>query len=227
MLGLEAATVPAGSTENAQATVPRATVLGALLAGVATILACTAVLGLLPREVLAQSQAPMADAARSLWGPAAGVTLAVVMAISCFGALNGWILLSAQLPLAAARDGLFPASFTKLDKGGTPVVGVIVSSLLASALVAANYSRSLVQVFTFSILLSTAATLLPYVVSSAAWLVRGTGAVSRTLAALALGYSLYAMFGIGTEALAWGAVLILAGFPLYAWMRRRRVAVSG
>ncbi|UTA55818.1 amino acid permease [Lysobacter soli] len=227
MLGLEAATVPAGSTENAQATVPRATVLGALLAGVATILACTAVLGLLPREVLAQSQAPMADAASSLWGPAAGVTLAVVMAISCFGALNGWILLSAQLPLAAARDGLFPASFTKLDKGGTPVVGVIVSSVLASALVAANYSRSLVQVFTFSILLSTAATLLPYVVSSAAWLVRGTGAVSRTLAALALGYSLYAMFGIGTEALAWGAVLILAGFPLYAWMRRRRVAVSG
>ena len=200
--------------------------LGALLAGVATILACTAVLGLLPREVLAQSQAPMADAARSLWGPAAGVTLAVVMAISCFGALNGWILLSAQLPLAAARDGLFPASFTKLDKGGTPVVGVIVSSVLASALVAANYSRSLVQVFTFSILLSTAATLLPYVVSSAAWLVRGTGAVSRTLAALALGYSLYAMFGIGTEALAWGAVLILAGLPLYAWMRRRRVAVS-
>jgi hypothetical protein len=66
-------------------------------------------------------------------------------------------------------------------------------------------------VFTFSILLSTAATLLPYVVSSAAWLVRGTGAVSRTLAALALVYSLYAMFGIGTEALVWGAVLILAG----------------
>jgi len=30
------------------------------------------------------------------------------------------------------------------------------------------------------------------------------------------------MFGIGTEALAWGAVLIVAGFPLYAWMRRRR-----
>jgi len=96
-----------------------------------------------------------------------------------------------------------------------------VSSLLASALVAANYSRSLVQVFTFSILLSTAATLLPYVVSSAAWMVRGTGAVSRTLAALALAYSLYAMFGIGTEALAWGAVLIVAGLPLYAWMRRR------
>ena len=65
-----------------------------------------------------------------------------------------------------ARDGLFPASFTKLDKGGTPVVGVIVSSVLASALVAANYSRSLVQVFTFSILLSTATLLLSGVIAA-------------------------------------------------------------
>ena len=227
MLGLEAATVPAGSTENASTTVPRATVLGTLLAGVATILACTAVLGLLPAEALKDSQAPMADAARSLWGPAAGVTLAVVMAISCFGALNGWVLLSAQLPLAAARDGMFPKMFTRLDAGGTPVFGVIVSSLLASALVAANYSRSLVQVFTFSILLSTAATLLPYVVSSAAWVMRGTGATSRVVAALALMYSLYAIFGIGIEALAWGSVLILAGLPLHWAMRRKRAAQAG
>lgn len=222
LLGLEAATVPAGSIENAERTVPRATVLGTLLAGIATILACTAVLGLLPREVLAQSQAPMADAARTLWGPAAGVGLAVVMAISCFGALNGWVLLSAQLPMAAARDGMFPAFFNRLDARGTPWVGVLVSGALSSALVAANYSRSLVQVFTFSILLSTAATLLPYVVSSAAWLWRGAGATSRIVAALALAYSLYALFGIGAEALGWGAVLVGAGLPLHAWLRRRR-----
>jgi APA family basic amino acid/polyamine antiporter len=63
---------------------------------------------------------------------------------------------------------------------------------------------------------------LPYVVSSAAWLWRGTGAWSRAIAALALVYSLYAMFGIGTEALAWGAVLILSGLPLHYVMRRRR-----
>lgn len=221
LLGLEAATVPAGSIENAERTVPRATVFGTLLAGIATILACTAVLGLLPADALKDSQAPMADAARSLWGPAAGIALAVAMAVSCFGALNGWVLLSAQLPLAAARDGMFPGFFARLDARGTPVVGVLVSSTLASALVAANYSRSLVQVFTFSILLSTAATLLPYVFSSAAWLWRGTGAGSRAVAALALAYSLYALFGIGGEALAWGAVLVAAGLPLHAFLRRR------
>jgi len=217
-LGLEAATVPAGSIDNAERTVPRATVVGTLIAGVATILACTAVLGLLPAQTLQDSQAPMADAARALWGPAAGVLVAVVAAVSCFGALNGWVLISAQLPLAAARDGLFPRVFARLDRGGTPVVGVLASSALASVLVASNFTGSLVQVFTFAILLSTAATLLPYVVSSAAWLLRGQGR-SRWVAAAALAYSLYALAGTGPAALGWGALLIGAGVPLYYAMR--------
>lgn len=224
LLGLEAATVPAGAIEDPERTVPRATVLGTLIAGIATILACTAVLGVLPAATLANSQAPMADAASALWGPAAGIVLALVMAVSCFGALNGWVLVSAQLPLAAARDGLFPSAFARLGPRGVPTAGVLASSALASALVLSNYSRSLVQVFTFAILLSTAATLVPYVASSAAWLCQGSGRGSRWLAAAALAFSLYALFGIGTEALIWGSVLIGVGVPLYYlrqwWLRR-------
>ena len=219
-LGLEAATVPAGSIRDAERTVPRATVLGTLIAGIATILACTVVLGLLPADVLKDSQAPMADAARLLWGPAAGIGLAAVAAVSCFGALNGWVLVSAQLPLAAARDGCSRRCSPRSMRTARRSSGVLVSSALASVLVVSNYSRSLVQVFTFSILLSTAATLLPYVVSSAAWLWRGAGA-SRLIAAAALAYSLYALAGVGSESLLWGAVLVAAGLPIY-WLVRRR-----
>jgi APA family basic amino acid/polyamine antiporter len=219
-LGLEAATVPAGSIADPERTIPRATLLGTLLAGIATILACTSVLGVLPAAQVQASSAPMADAAHALWGPAAGIAVAVVAAVSCFGALNGWVLLSGQVPLAAARDGLLPQRFTRLDKGGTPVFGVIASGVLASALVLANYSHSLVQLFTFSILLSTAATLLPYVVSSAAWL-RSDSGKGRVVAALALAYSLYALVGTGAKALLWGAVLVLAGLPLYFWRKRQ------
>jgi APA family basic amino acid/polyamine antiporter len=219
-LGLEAATVPAGSIADPERTIPRATLLGTLLAGIATILACTSVLGVLPAAQVQASSAPMADAAHALWGPAAGIAVAVVAAVSCFGALNGWVLLSGQVPLAAARDGLLPQRFTRLDKGGTPVFGVIASGVLASALVLANYSHSLVQLFTFSILLSTAATLLHYVVSSAAWLRSGSGK-GRVVAALALAYSLYALVGTGAKALLWGAVLVLAGLPLYFWRKRQ------
>ena len=219
-LGLEAATIPAGSITDARRTIPRATLIGTLLAGVATILACTAVLGVLPAAQLQESAAPMADAARALWGPGAAIGVAAVAAVSCFGALNGWVLLSAQIPLAAARDGLFPPAFERLNAGGTPAFGVIASSVLASVLVISNYTRSLVQLFTFSILLSTAATLLPYVASSAAWLVCGDR--GRVVALLALLYSLYALVGTGHESLLWGGVLIAAGLPLHVWWHRKK-----
>jgi basic amino acid/polyamine antiporter, APA family len=106
------------------------------------------------------------------------------------------------------------------------VFGVLASSVLASILVLSNFSHTLVQLFTFSILLSTAATLLPYVVSAAAWLRRGDGG-GRVVALLALGYSLYALIGTGRESLLWGAGLLLAGIPVYALGRRhaRRVPV--
>ena len=220
LLGLEAATVPAGAIDRPEKTIPRATVLGTLLAGLVTVFAVSAVLGLLPEAALKDSAAPMADAARALWGPWAGIGIAAVAAISCLGALNGWVLLSAQIPFAAARDGMLPASFTRLDPGGTPVVGIVVSCLLASLLVLSNYSRSLVSLFTFSILLSTASCLLPYLVGSAAWLFRGERK-GRLIALLALAYSAYALFGTGGEPLLWGAVLLLAGLPVYLWMRRK------
>jgi APA family basic amino acid/polyamine antiporter len=221
LCGVEVATVPAGAIEQPERTIPRATMLGTLLAGVVTVLAVTAVMGIMPASALENSSAPMADAARALWGPWAGDGIALVAAISCLGALNGWVLLSAQIPFAAARDGLMPKRFSALDKGGTPAFGLIVSGVLASLLIAANFSRSLVQLFTFSILLSTAAILLPYLVDSAAWVLRGERK-GRLVALFALAYSLYALVGTGAESLLWGAVLLLAGLPVYLWMRRSK-----
>ncbi len=222
MIGLEAATVPAESVDDAPRTVARATVAGTAIAGIATVLACTTVIGLLPAEVLANSGAPMADAAAALWGPTAGLLLAAVMAISCVGALNGWTLLSAQLPMAAARDGVLPRAFARENRRGAPAFGVIISCLLATVLVISNYNRSLVDLFKFSVLLSTAATLLPYLAGSAAWLWRGTGTGSRIAAAGALAFSGYAIVGVGSEALLWGAALIVAGLPIYFWLRCKR-----
>jgi APA family basic amino acid/polyamine antiporter len=220
LLGLESATVPAGAIDRPEQTIPRATVVGTLLAGLVTVFAVSAVLGLLPEAALKDSAAPMADAARMLWGPWAGIGIAAVAAVSCLGALNGWVLLSAQVPFAAARDGMLPARFAKLDAGGTPAFGIVASSLLASLLVFANYSRSLVALFTFSILLSTASCLLPYLVGSAAWL-RRNEARGRIIAIAGLCYSAYALVGTGREALLWGAGLLLAGLPVYFWERRK------
>lgn len=228
-LGFEAATIPAGSIRDAARTVPRATIIGMLVAGIATMLACTAVIGLLPSARLNDSAAPMAEAAAGLWGPIAGIGVGVVATVSCFGALNGWVMLQAQVPMAAARDGLFPAAFAKVNNGGAPWLGLLLSSLLATLLAVANYNASLVKLFTFSILLSTASALLPYAISIAAWLrMNGPAApLRKVVAVLALAYALWALVGTGREALLWGAGLLLAGLPIYLWMKRRPTAAGG
>jgi APA family basic amino acid/polyamine antiporter len=73
--------------------------------------------------------------------------------------------------------------------------------------------------FTFILLIATSAILLPYAASSAARLRSGGKNGGRVVASLALVYSVYALTGAGAEALAWGAVLLLAGVPVYLWMR--------
>ncbi len=220
-LGFEAATIPSASIKDPERTVPRATIIGMLIAGIATMLTCTVVIGLLPSEVLVKSAAPMADAATRLWGASAGLAIGIIATISCFGALNGWVLLQAQVPLAAANDKLFPSIFAKVDKRSTPVAGLLISTTLATIIVLSNYTQSLIQLFAFSILLSTAAALLPYAVSVAAWIKMNQKAQAYKLvvAGLAMFYALWALKGTGNEALLWGAGLLIAGVPVYLWQR--------
>ena len=225
-LGLEASTIASASIRDPEKNVARATVIGTLIAGLLTMLACTVVLGVLPREHIAQSPAPMAEAAAHLFGAPAGTLLAVTAAVASYGALNGWVMLMGELPAQAAQAGLFPRSFGERDARGTPRRMLLIGTVLGSVLIVANYSRSLVKLFEFSILLSTATSLLPYAAASASALVAARGWRSRSItglvvAALALAYSLFALLGTGREALFWGAVLLVAGVPVLHFGRAR------
>lgn len=222
-LGLESATVPAGAVRDAERTVPRATLLGTAIAIAVTIAACSAVLRLVPAQTLANSPAPFAEAVRLLLGDGAGKVVAVVAAVTCLGALNGWVLMLGQLPLAVARDGLFPGVFGQVGADGTPRLGLLIGATLSSLLVLANYHASLVSLFTWAVLLSTAASLLPFLICALALLKleRGRPAL-RPVAALAALYAAYALAGTGAQALRWGAVLLLAGLPFYLWQHRSR-----
>jgi APA family basic amino acid/polyamine antiporter len=230
-LGLESATVPAGDVERPERTIPRATLAGTLVAAAVYILGTVAVMGVIPPGRLATSTAPFADAASAMWGSWAAYAVAAGAVISCFGALNGWILLQGQIPMAAAMDRLLPSLFGRRSARGTPVTSLVLSSVLVTLVVATNYTRGLVAEFTFIILLSTVASLVPYACSMAALLrlnwrdrvqLRGAWlAQALTVALLALLYSLWAIAGTGREAILWGGVLLLAGVPVYAGLRRR------
>jgi APA family basic amino acid/polyamine antiporter len=227
--GLESGTVPAADVQDPQRTIPRATVLGTLIAAAIYILCTVSVMGIIRPAELATSTAPFADAAREIWGPWGRALVGAGAAISCFGALNGWLLLSGQLPRAAALDGLLPARLAKVNARGTPSFSLVLSSSLTMILVMMNYTRGLVQAFTFMILLATLATLLPYVFSSmtAVLLTLRDGSGTRNaalrliIAVIGFAFSLWAIAGAGSDVVYWGFLLLIAGLPVYILMQRK------
>jgi len=231
-LGLESATIPADNIKNPKRTIPRATVTGTLIAAFVYIFATVSLMGIISPFELSHSNAPFADAATQLWGSAAGYIVAAAGVVACFGALNGWILLQGQIPLAAAIDNLFPKKFAYLSRSGTPVFGLILSSILISFLMMMNFTQGLVEKFTFVILLATLATLVPYLFSTLAQLkfiyqTRDNKKLIKLffITILAFLYSVWAVIGLGVYTIIWGVIFIATGIPIFVWLRSRRTKV--
>ncbi|MFI0977044.1 amino acid permease [Streptomyces sp. NPDC021093] len=239
-LGVESAAVSAGEVRNPRRNVGRATILGTLGAAFVYLLGTLSVFGNVPHDKLVESGAPFSDAVNHMFGGTWGGTVVACAAlISILGALNGWTLLSAQTPYAAAQDGLFPAVFgTK--KRGVPTVGVIVTVVLASLLTVYNYTAGSDGVFEILVLVTTFTATVPYLLATAAQLYfllsgqservnRGRLVRDGILAALAAGFSMWLVAGSGYAAVYQGVLFLFAGVIVYACMsaRKKRVAAAG
>jgi APA family basic amino acid/polyamine antiporter len=231
-LGLESATIPADKIKNADRVIPRVTILGTIIVAVVYILVTISIMGLIPANELANSNAPFADSIKIILGSSASYITAFIGVIACAGALNGWILLQGQIPLAASLDNLFPNKFKLVSRNGTPIWGIIISSILISFLLIMNYTEGLVEQFTFVILVATLATLLPFLFSAAAQLKFSLfvnknksfrGLIPITI--LAFLYSLWAVIGLGAKSILLGSIFISSGIPVYFFLIRRKMKV--
>jgi basic amino acid/polyamine antiporter, APA family len=227
-LGMESATIPAQNVENPEKTIPKATLLGTAITAFVYIFGTIAVMGLIPADVLKNSTAPFADTAAKMWGESARLWVAFGAIVSTFGALNGWILMQGQVPLAMTKDKLFPPVFGKENSKGVPALGIVIGSILLSILMTMNFSKTLVEQFKFMILLSTLTVLIPYLFSAASYILilKKQNIVSAkernikiTIAFLAFAYSLWAVAGSGQEVVYWGFILLMLGVPIFVFMK--------
>jgi APA family basic amino acid/polyamine antiporter len=169
-LGVETASVAAKNVRNPDENIPRATLLGTAATAVVYMLSLTAVFGIVSNHVLQNSTAPFSTAVNTMFGGTFwGNVMAIVVIISGIGALNGWTMVTAEMPRAAADDGVFPEQFKRLNSRGAPAYGIVVSTLLASLAVIINYVGSSGQtVFTTLILMTGITSAIPYGFSAAA-----------------------------------------------------------
>jgi arginine:agmatine antiporter len=228
-LGLESATVPAGDVVDAKRTIPRATIIGITIATLLYVLGTIAVMGLVPREQLVHSVAPFSDAARVLWGSWGAAVISIAVIISAIGALNGWTLLMGQVPMAAARDKLFPPLFGQLSRQGVPAVGIVISAILATLLVLAQVAGppGFSAFYTLMVGLSTMAAVVPYAFCAlatglvAAYASRG-GPVPRLgpIEVVAFVFAVFTLYGCGAISVLYGFIMLIMGIPIYVWQRR-------
>ena len=229
-LGLESATVPAGDVTDPKRTIPRSTLLGIAIATLLYVFGTTAVMGLVPREQLVHSVAPFSDAARVLWGPWGATTISLAVIISALGALNGWTLLMGQVPMAAARDNLFPPIFGQLSPQGVPATGIVISATLATVLVMAQVAggSGFSTIYNLIVSLSTMAAVVPYAFCALATglvaaYAAGGGPVPRLtiIEVIAFIFSVFTLYGCGPDAVLYGFMMLVLGIPIYVWQRRR------
>ena len=222
-IGLESATVPAGSVKNPEKNIARATIIGTVFVAIIYILSTTVVMGMIPNQELRASTAPFADAANIMFGNIGGYIIAIGAIISCLGALNGWVLLQGQIALGAAEDGLFPFAkfFAKKNKNDVPANATIVTSILISFLLLGTMSPNLVEQFNFIILLATSIALFMYFYVAAASLVlTKTRVLKSTITHIALSlfacvYAFWAIFSAGQQLIYYELMFLLVTFVLY------------
>ena len=231
-LGLEVASVAAGRVRNPHRNVSRATVIGTLGCALVYILGTLTVFGTVNHAALIGSTSPFSDSFRVIMGTAwAGKAMAAVAIISGIGCLNGWTLICAEMPMAAARDRLFPTQFARLSRREIPVFGIVAATVLASVLTAFSYFK-FQSVFTDVVLLSVLTAVIPYLYSAAAhlyWLIVKGRAVSwphlardMVVTTLALVFSFWALAGTGYQAVYYGIFVFFLGIPVYIWMKAQR-----
>ena len=228
-VGLEAATIPAGDIINPAKTIPRVLIFGVLSVVAIYFLSSFAVMTIVDGVTLMTSQAPFADAAVIIWGNWAGYGIALGAIFSTLGALNCNVLLAGQMPMAAALNGLFPKNFGKMTNNQTPAFALIAGGALGGGLMILNYTKGFVEAFIFMILLSTLATVLAYAACAVAELYFSfkDKTLSRfklyrnaVIGVLAFGFSIFLVIGAGQESVIYGALLLIAGVPVYLFVTR-------
>ena len=117
--------------KNPARSLPRSLFGGIALVMLIYVLVNLALLYVLPIEQLAGSKFAGGDAMSLMFGERGGQILTIMALLSLIGIINAILMGCPRILFGLGRDGLFTKYATKVNAGGTPVVALLASSLLA------------------------------------------------------------------------------------------------
>jgi APA family basic amino acid/polyamine antiporter len=224
-MGFETGTVPCEEIENPRVNIPKATVLGTLIAAGIYMLGTIAIFGHVPYEVLQDSKAPYADLAASVFGGNWQTFIALTGALCALGALNGWMLIGGRIAYGAAQDGIFPKIFKKTDKSGAPTNAIIISSLCTIPFLMLSLSDNLVNQFNFVVDISVSLVIIVYLACMLAYLKflkesKKAPAHQWILGIVSATFCGWILSSISLEMTMYSLLAFVLGLPMYLKMRQ-------
>lgn len=228
-LGLESASANMDTVENPKKNVPIACLGGTIGAAIIYIISTNVMAGIVPNADLLNSTAPFGLAFSTMLGSTAGKIVIGLMVISCFGSLFSWQFTIAQVFKGSAVEGYFPKVLSNITKNETPIVAMVIITIIQSFLSLMTINPSLAGQFNVLVNLSVVTNVMPYLLSMAAVSIIQksenvpNNKVRRTNIIALIGsiYSLYALYASGSEALMYGSIVTFAGWTLYGFVSHR------
>jgi basic amino acid/polyamine antiporter, APA family len=223
----------AGEIKDPQRNIPRSLILGLLLVG-AIYLAINAVyIYALPMSGIAATTTVAQTAAVSMFSPSAGRLLALMISISCFGAMASCILSGARVYYAMAEDGVFFRALAKVHpRWRTPMWSLVLQGVWSSVLVLILEYADLFTYVMFMMVMS-------YVLTVAALFILRRKLPTAERPYRCFGYpfvpGLYVVFGGIWAAIALrekpkdaliGIAIVALGVPFYFYWRRQKKSAA-
>ena len=223
-VGVESATVPAGSVIKPTRTIPIATIFGTLVAALAYVITCTAIMGMIPMTELSHCTSPFSVAGTIILGNFGKIVVTIGVLFSLLSGVNAWTLLASQVAMAAADDNLFPKVFAIRNKYNVPANGIIITTVLVSILLIISSSLDLIAQFELFILSATSLVVIPYLYTSFAQIIylfknkeTAKGFKTNLIIAIIGGlFSFFALFSAGKDVIFYVMIFIVLNVPLYA-----------
>jgi putrescine:ornithine antiporter len=233
-LGMESAAQNSDAVENPKRDVPLACMFGTLGAAVIYILSTTVIQGIVPNADLAKSTGPFALAFAQMFSPAVGSIVMALAVLACLGSLLGWQFTLSQTAKSAADERMFPAFFSKVNRLGAPIVGMIIMGVVQSLLALSTISPSLSEQFGVLVNLAVVTNVVPYIISlSALPIMMQTAGVAGAkyktnvvVALVAMLYSVYAIYASGKDAVLGGMLVLGMVYLLWGFIAPRFAAVK-
>lgn len=230
-LGMESAAQNSAAVENPKRDVPLACMFGTLGAAAIYILSTTVIQGIVPNAELADSTGPFGLAYTYMFNPTVGSIIMALAVLACLGSLLGWQFTIAQTGKSAADDGMFPAFFTKMNRLGAPITGMVVLGVVQSLLALSTISPTLSEQFSVLVNLAVVTNVIPYIVALSALMVMMKNAQvgERTyrrnvlVALVAMAYSVFAIYASGKDAVLGGTLVLGVAYIIWGFIAPRFV----